>query len=152
MYNTYSPPRGFCFDLLCSDEPIIDDKKSPDYNVDRRVSIMNVRLILIMFLHKIISLHVLPDYGFHQTSKFTIHSLSVKSRHHYHGWGFHLHGRRNLVREFRQTHKVGILFFSRLTISSLIWKAWHKYTPPTISLLQWARILTIKMPTCGSKI
>ncbi|XP_072399843.1 lysosomal alpha-mannosidase-like isoform X2 [Diabrotica undecimpunctata] len=37
MFNVYSPPRGFCFDLLCSDEPIIDDKKSPDYNVDKRV-------------------------------------------------------------------------------------------------------------------
>lgn len=37
MYNTYSPPPGFCFDILCSDEPIIDDKNSPDYNVERRV-------------------------------------------------------------------------------------------------------------------
>lgn len=37
MYNTYSPPKGFCFDIICTDEPIIDDKKSPDYNVDRRV-------------------------------------------------------------------------------------------------------------------
>ncbi|XP_044750282.1 lysosomal alpha-mannosidase isoform X3 [Coccinella septempunctata] len=37
MYNTYSPPSGFCFDVLCSDEPIIDDPHSPDYNVDRRV-------------------------------------------------------------------------------------------------------------------
>ncbi|CAH1119882.1 unnamed protein product [Phaedon cochleariae] len=37
MYNTYSPPGGFCFDILCSDEPIIDDKKSADYNVDQRV-------------------------------------------------------------------------------------------------------------------
>ncbi|KAF5294473.1 hypothetical protein FQR65_LT01599 [Abscondita terminalis] len=38
LYNTYSPPPGFCFDILCSDEPIIDDKKSPDYNVPKRVS------------------------------------------------------------------------------------------------------------------
>lgn len=38
MYNTYSPPPGFCFDILCSDEPIIDDKKSPEYNVDKRVA------------------------------------------------------------------------------------------------------------------
>ncbi|CAH0546840.1 unnamed protein product [Brassicogethes aeneus] len=37
MYNTYSPPKGFCFDILCSDDPIIDDKKSPDYNVNKRV-------------------------------------------------------------------------------------------------------------------
>ncbi|XP_076297759.1 lysosomal alpha-mannosidase II [Lasioglossum baleicum] len=37
MYNTYSPPPGFCFDVLCRDEPINDDKDSPDYNVPDRV-------------------------------------------------------------------------------------------------------------------
>ncbi|CAH2987949.1 unnamed protein product [Chilo suppressalis] len=37
LYNTYAPPPGFCFDILCNDEPIIDDPSSPDYNVDRRV-------------------------------------------------------------------------------------------------------------------
>ncbi|XP_055300551.1 lysosomal alpha-mannosidase-like isoform X2 [Sitodiplosis mosellana] len=30
LYNTYSPPPGFCFDILCADEPIIDDKSSPE--------------------------------------------------------------------------------------------------------------------------
>ncbi|KAM3955163.1 lysosomal alpha-mannosidase isoform 2-T2 [Aphomia sociella] len=38
LYNTYSPPPGFCFDVLCSDEPIIDDPNSPMYNVDKRVA------------------------------------------------------------------------------------------------------------------
>ncbi|KAL0858609.1 hypothetical protein ABMA27_012444 [Loxostege sticticalis] len=38
LFNTYSPPKGFCFDVLCNDDPIIDDPNSPDYNVDRRVS------------------------------------------------------------------------------------------------------------------
>ena len=37
LYNTYSPPRGFCFDILCGDEPIVDDPKSPMFNIDRRV-------------------------------------------------------------------------------------------------------------------
>ncbi|XP_066593863.1 lysosomal alpha-mannosidase isoform X1 [Prorops nasuta] len=37
MYNTYSPPPGFCFDVLCSDDPVIDDPESPDYNVDQRL-------------------------------------------------------------------------------------------------------------------
>lgn len=37
LYNTYSPPPGFCFDILCSDEPFIDNKKSFEYNVDKRV-------------------------------------------------------------------------------------------------------------------
>lgn len=38
LYNTYSPPAGFCWDVLCSDEPFVDNKHSKDYNVDRLVS------------------------------------------------------------------------------------------------------------------
>ncbi|XP_022831671.1 lysosomal alpha-mannosidase-like isoform X1 [Spodoptera litura] len=37
LYNTYSPPPGFCFDVLCSDEPIIDDASSPLYNVETKI-------------------------------------------------------------------------------------------------------------------
>jgi hypothetical protein len=37
LFNNYSPPPGFCFDVLCDDEPFIDDKHSPDYNVDKLV-------------------------------------------------------------------------------------------------------------------
>lgn len=37
LYNQYQAPSGFCFDVLCSDEPIIDDKNSPIYNVEQRV-------------------------------------------------------------------------------------------------------------------
>jgi len=36
--NGYNPPGGFCFDDTCADEPIVDDKTSPDYNVERRVN------------------------------------------------------------------------------------------------------------------
>ncbi|XP_071865397.1 lysosomal alpha-mannosidase II isoform X2 [Bombus fervidus] len=39
LYNTYSPPPGFCYDILCNDEPIIDDPDSPDYNVKERIDI-----------------------------------------------------------------------------------------------------------------
>lgn len=46
MYNTYSPPPGFCFDVLCSDDPIIDDPDSPDYNIDTKVCI-NINVIVI---------------------------------------------------------------------------------------------------------
>ncbi|XP_045508968.1 lysosomal alpha-mannosidase-like isoform X1 [Colias croceus] len=38
LYNTYSPPPGFCFDVLCDDEPIIDDPDSPMFNVDERIN------------------------------------------------------------------------------------------------------------------
>ncbi len=34
----YNAPNGFCFDYLwCVDDPIIDDKRSVEYNVERRV-------------------------------------------------------------------------------------------------------------------
>lgn len=36
--NGYNPPSKFCFDDTCSDEAIVDDKRSPDYNVDQRVN------------------------------------------------------------------------------------------------------------------
>lgn len=36
LYNTYSPPSGFCFDVLCGDETIVDDPDSPMFNIDRR--------------------------------------------------------------------------------------------------------------------
>ena len=41
LYNNYQPPPGFCFDILCADEPIIDGKHSPDNNVNQRVSSLN---------------------------------------------------------------------------------------------------------------
>ncbi|XP_054710202.1 lysosomal alpha-mannosidase-like isoform X2 [Uloborus diversus] len=36
--NSYGPPSGFCFDILCSDPPIMDDPDLKDYNVDQRVN------------------------------------------------------------------------------------------------------------------
>nr|CAD7429116.1 unnamed protein product [Timema monikensis] len=37
LYNHYSYPPGFCFDINCGDDPFIDNKRSPDYNVDEKV-------------------------------------------------------------------------------------------------------------------
>ncbi|XP_050677928.1 lysosomal alpha-mannosidase-like [Leptidea sinapis] len=39
LYNTYSPPPGFCFDVLCDDEPIVDDEHSPMYNVEQKLKL-----------------------------------------------------------------------------------------------------------------
>uniref|UniRef100_A0A182IWS0 Glycoside hydrolase family 38 N-terminal domain-containing protein n=1 Tax=Anopheles atroparvus TaxID=41427 RepID=A0A182IWS0_ANOAO len=36
LYNHYSAPPGYCFDILCNDDPMIDDKGSTDYNVKAR--------------------------------------------------------------------------------------------------------------------
>ncbi|XP_053673280.1 lysosomal alpha-mannosidase-like [Anopheles nili] len=33
LYNHYSAPPGYCFDVLCNDDPMIDDSESTDYNV-----------------------------------------------------------------------------------------------------------------------
>ncbi|KPJ19679.1 Lysosomal alpha-mannosidase [Papilio machaon] len=38
LFNLYNAPDGFCFDFLCSDEPIIDDPDSHVYNADARVN------------------------------------------------------------------------------------------------------------------
>ncbi|XP_068622155.1 lysosomal alpha-mannosidase-like [Battus philenor] len=38
LFNLYNAPDGFCFDFLCSDEPIIDDPDSHVYNADTRVN------------------------------------------------------------------------------------------------------------------
>ncbi|XP_055636185.1 lysosomal alpha-mannosidase-like [Toxorhynchites rutilus septentrionalis] len=37
LYNHYSAPPGFCFDVLCSDQPFIDGKHSAENNVDQKV-------------------------------------------------------------------------------------------------------------------
>ncbi|CAH0387767.1 unnamed protein product [Bemisia tabaci] len=38
LYNTYSPPDGFCFDILCSENQIVDDRNSPEYNLDKMLT------------------------------------------------------------------------------------------------------------------
>ncbi|OWF45655.1 lysosomal alpha-mannosidase-like [Mizuhopecten yessoensis] len=37
LFRGYGPPKGFCFDLLCSDDPIMDDDRMQDYNVPQKV-------------------------------------------------------------------------------------------------------------------
>ncbi|VVC31552.1 Hypothetical protein CINCED_3A003390 [Cinara cedri] len=37
LYNYYSAPDGFCFDIVCGVNPIVDDKRSPEYNVEAKV-------------------------------------------------------------------------------------------------------------------
>ncbi|ALC39282.1 CG9463 [Drosophila busckii] len=37
LYNNYQAPPGFCFDILCADQPIIDGKHSPDNNVKQKI-------------------------------------------------------------------------------------------------------------------
>ncbi|XP_035775636.1 lysosomal alpha-mannosidase-like [Anopheles albimanus] len=37
LYNHYSAPPGFCFDVLCNDDPLIDDNRSTDYNVQAKI-------------------------------------------------------------------------------------------------------------------
>jgi lysosomal alpha-mannosidase len=49
LYNTYGPPPGFCFDVLCGDETIVDDPDSPMFNIDRRVCIYNLNFSVFLF-------------------------------------------------------------------------------------------------------
>lgn len=39
LFNGYLAPPGFCFDILCLDDPIIDDPESPENNVEAKVFI-----------------------------------------------------------------------------------------------------------------
>ncbi|XP_060838044.1 lysosomal alpha-mannosidase-like isoform X2 [Rhopalosiphum padi] len=36
LYNYYSAPDGFCFDIVCGVNPIVDDIRSPEYNVEAK--------------------------------------------------------------------------------------------------------------------
>ncbi|KAL3069075.1 hypothetical protein niasHT_034305 [Heterodera trifolii] len=36
--GTYSAPKGFCFDVLCDDDPMIDDPKLEGFNVEQKVN------------------------------------------------------------------------------------------------------------------
>ncbi|XP_066260222.1 lysosomal alpha-mannosidase-like [Euwallacea similis] len=38
LFRHYSAPGGLCFDENCSDEPIIDDPDSPEYNVEQKIN------------------------------------------------------------------------------------------------------------------
>ncbi|XP_050536748.1 lysosomal alpha-mannosidase-like [Daktulosphaira vitifoliae] len=38
LYNYYFAPDGFCFDVVCGIDPIVDDIKSPAYNVEKKAS------------------------------------------------------------------------------------------------------------------
>uniref|UniRef100_A0A182YSC0 Glycoside hydrolase family 38 N-terminal domain-containing protein n=1 Tax=Anopheles stephensi TaxID=30069 RepID=A0A182YSC0_ANOST len=38
LYYIYAPPPGFCFDVLCNDDPFIDGPYSKDNNVKEKVS------------------------------------------------------------------------------------------------------------------
>ena len=45
LSNLYQAPIGYCFDILCGDEPIVDDENSPEFNAERRSRIFVSHLI-----------------------------------------------------------------------------------------------------------
>lgn len=40
--DTYESPNGFCFDVLCSDDPIIDSKFTDEANAYPKASIEKI--------------------------------------------------------------------------------------------------------------
>ena len=38
LHNHYSPPEGFCFDIRCNDDPVMDNPGLEDYNVNDKVN------------------------------------------------------------------------------------------------------------------
>ena len=43
--NNYHPPEGFCFDVRCEDDPVIDDPTLKEYNIEEKVDCQRVLLI-----------------------------------------------------------------------------------------------------------
>ncbi|XP_005881664.1 PREDICTED: lysosomal alpha-mannosidase, partial [Myotis brandtii] len=35
--NNYNPPENLCWDVVCADKPIVDDRRSPEYNAEELV-------------------------------------------------------------------------------------------------------------------
>ena len=38
LYNAYGPPPGFCWDLPCDDEPLVDRAEAAGYNIEARAA------------------------------------------------------------------------------------------------------------------
>lgn len=36
FFKHYSAPPGYCFDILCDDDPIMPDKSLEEYNLDEK--------------------------------------------------------------------------------------------------------------------
>ena len=36
--NIYNPPEKLCWDTLCADKPIVEDRRSPEYNAKELVN------------------------------------------------------------------------------------------------------------------
>ncbi|KAI4469630.1 alpha-mannosidase [Holotrichia oblita] len=68
MYNTYSPPPGFCFDILCLDEPIVDNPYSYEYNVDKKVC-KQLYALTDLGPEDWVDLNALRGYGSYATSR-----------------------------------------------------------------------------------
>lgn len=41
LYNHYSAPSGFCFDVLCQEDPIVTDERNSEYNFKSKVENFN---------------------------------------------------------------------------------------------------------------
>lgn len=42
LLNGYNPPPGFCFDELCTDDPIMDDRRLGEYNLDAKIDLFTL--------------------------------------------------------------------------------------------------------------
>ena len=123
LYNTYFSPSGFCFDILCNDQPIIDDPESRDYNVDERVK------SLYNFPEKRVKKfqYFRTDWRIFELHSTTSWCLCHRTHHGNNGKWFYLPGRQRLVQKYGQTHQVftdykfvqtGRAFFKKLSLGT----------------------------------
>ncbi|KAL2764393.1 lysosomal alpha-mannosidase isoform 2 precursor [Daubentonia madagascariensis] len=58
--NNYDPPKSLCWDVLCADEPVVDDPQSPEYNAKELVNYF---------------LHLAPLQGQHYRTNHTVMTM-----------------------------------------------------------------------------
>lgn len=54
LYDLYVAPSKYCFDILCDDDPIIDDRDSPEFNADQKVCLCLVSPNTVMLTSSVV--------------------------------------------------------------------------------------------------
>lgn len=68
MYDSYSTPQKFCYDVLCNvTEPIVDDPDSPEYNLKAKV---NANVEDVLLINRLIELFVMQVDEFVNVAKY----------------------------------------------------------------------------------
>ena len=72
LFNRYSPPNGFYFDIFDSDPPIMDDPIFIENNVQQRIDLFIATVVSMVFYFFLINYTVVRNFhGFYTRDVFT---------------------------------------------------------------------------------